>query len=188
VLKVAGASVGDASDFAITNSCTAMVPASASCTLSVTFNPAAAPAGATCGSTSGAKNTTLSINDNAPGSPQTIALQGSVTDFCADPPGPTTQTITAGTRAAYQMDLVAFAGFSGSVSLACTDPATASTCVLQPTSANVTGSAPAPIQVNVTNTAGSSVASAKPAAPTRVGPLAPASLRVLLAALMLMTL
>jgi hypothetical protein len=119
VLKVAGASVGDASDFAITNTCTAMVPASASCTLSVTLNPAAARAGATCGSTSGAKNTTLSINDNAPGSPQTIALQGSVTDFCADPPGLTTQTITAGTRAAYQMDLVAFAGFSGSVSLAC---------------------------------------------------------------------
>ncbi len=188
VLKVASASVGDAADFAITNNCTAMVPASGSCTLSVTFNPAAAPAGATCGSTSGAKDTTLSINDNAPGSPQTIALQGSAADFCVDPPGLTTQTITAGSPAAYQVDLVAFTGFTGSVALACADPATASTCVLQPTSVNVTGSAPAPVQVNVTTTAESSVASAKPAVPTRVGPLAPASLRLLLAVLILMTL
>ena len=146
VLKITSASIADSSDFAITDDCTSVVPAAGSCTLSVTFNPVAAPAGATCGSASGGKNTTLSINDNAPGSPQTIALQGSATDFCVDPPGLTAQTVAAGTRAAYQVDLVSFTGFTGSVTLACTDPATASTCTIQPTSATVTANSPAPIQ------------------------------------------
>ncbi|MFZ1972900.1 MAG: choice-of-anchor D domain-containing protein [Candidatus Acidiferrales bacterium] len=188
VLKVTSASVGDASDFAITNNCTAMVPASGSCTLSVKFSPAVAPSGAICGSTSGAKNTTLSINDNAPGSPQTIALQGSSTDFCVDPPGLTTQTVGAGTAASYQLDLVTFTGFAGTVALACTDPATASSCTVQPASVSVMGAAPVPVQVSVTTTAGDSVASAKPSPSARVAPMTPGPMRLLLAALMFVAL
>ncbi|MGA8021501.1 MAG: choice-of-anchor D domain-containing protein [Candidatus Acidiferrales bacterium] len=184
-LKITSASVADSADFGITNNCTAAVPAAGSCTLSVIFNPAAAPAGATCGSTSGAKNTTLSINDNAPGSPQTIALQGSATDFCVDPPGLTTQTVAAGTAAAYQVVLVSFTGFTGSITLACTDPATASTCTIQPTSATVTANTPAQIQVSVTTTAGTSTASANPAPPTRLPPLAPAPVKMFVVVLML---
>lgn len=186
VLKITSVSVADSSDFSITNNCSATVPASASCTLSVTFNPAAAPAGATCGSTSGVKNTTLSINDNAPGSPQTIALQASATDFCVDPPGLTTQTVAAGTPAAYQVDLVSFTGFTGSVALACSDPAAASTCTIQPSSVTVTGNVPAPIQVNVTTTAGTGTASAHPAPATRLPPLAPPPAKALVVVVLAM--
>jgi hypothetical protein len=134
------------------------------------------------------KNTTLSINDNAPGSPQTIALQGSATDFCVDPPGLTTQTITAGASAAYQVDLVAFTGFTGTVALACTDPAAASACTVLPASASVTGAAPVPVQVSVTTTAAGSVASAKPSPSAHIASMTPASMRLLLAALMLIAL
>ena len=186
VLKVSAASVGDPTDYAVTNGCTAMVPAAGSCTLSVTFNPAPAPATATCGSTSGAKNTTLSINDNVPGSPQTIALAGSATDFCVDPPGLTAQTVTAGTSAAYQVDLVPFTGFTGSVALACTDPALASVCTVQPTTASLSNSAPVPIQVTVTTTAAAALAG--PRGGPRSGPIAPTSVKLLLALLMLMAL
>jgi len=188
VLKISSASVADSSDFAITNNCAASVPAAGSCTLAVTFNPAAAPAGSTCGSTSGAKSTTLSINDNAPGSPQTVALQGSASDFCVDPPGLTTQTVTAGSPAAFQVDLVPFTGFTGSVALACTDAATASTCTVQPATVSVTGTAPLPIQVNVTTAAGSTAASANPDASTPYEPIAPALARLLLVAMALMIL
>jgi beta-propeller repeat-containing protein/ASPM-SPD-2-Hydin domain-containing protein/HYDIN/CFA65/VesB family protein len=187
ILKITSASVADSADFGITNNCTAAVPAAGSCTLSVTFNPAAAAAGATCGSTSGAKNTTLSINDNAPGSPQTITLQGSATDYCVDPPGLTTQTVAAGRAAAYQVDLVSFTGFTGSVALTCTDPATASSCTVQPTSATVTGNTPTPIQLNVT-TAGSTTSSVKPVLPTRAPPLPPVPVKMFVVALMLIML
>ena len=187
VLKVSGASVGDPADFAVTNDCTAMIPAAGSCTLSVTFNPAPAPATGTCGSTSGAKNTTLSINDNVPGSPQTIALTGSATDFCVDPPGLTSQTVTAGTSATYTVDLVSFTGFTGAVALACTDPAVASVCTVQPVSASLSSS-PVPIQVTVTTTAASTAIVAGPSTAQRDRPIAPAPVQLPLALLLLIAL
>ncbi|MGA9248154.1 MAG: choice-of-anchor D domain-containing protein [Candidatus Acidiferrales bacterium] len=187
VLQVSGASIGDAADFAVTNSCTAALAASATCTLALTFNPAAAPTGSTCGSTSGVKNSVLSINDNAPNSPQTIALTGSATDFCVDPPGLTTQTVTAGASAAYTVDLVSFTGFAGSVTMACTDPAAASACTVLPASATASGTTPVPIQVSVTTTAGSAASSAKPFGTQRVTPIASPSAKILLVVLLLMT-
>jgi hypothetical protein len=56
----------NAGDFAQTNNCGASVAAGANCTISVTFMPTAA----------GARAATLSITDNAPGSPHTVALSG----------------------------------------------------------------------------------------------------------------
>ena len=55
----------DAADFSQTNNCTT-VAAQATCTLSVTFTPAAA----------GTRTAAVSIAENAPGSPQTIAVSG----------------------------------------------------------------------------------------------------------------
>jgi phosphatidylethanolamine-binding protein (PEBP) family uncharacterized protein len=59
----------DRSDFAQTNTCGARVAAGANCTLSVTFKPRAA------GSRTGA----VTITDDAPNSPQTVALSGNGT-------------------------------------------------------------------------------------------------------------
>ena len=52
-------------DFAQTNQCSS-IPASQSCTVSVTFTP----------TTSGSRNGTLTINDNAQGNPHTVSLSG----------------------------------------------------------------------------------------------------------------
>ncbi len=56
----------NASDFAQTNTCGSSVAAGGKCTISVTFTPAA----------SGSRTATLSIADNASGSPQTVSLSG----------------------------------------------------------------------------------------------------------------
>ena len=53
-------------DFSQTNNCPASLAVQASCNISVTFNPTA----------SGTRTGTLSVQDNAAGSPQTVALSG----------------------------------------------------------------------------------------------------------------
>lgn len=59
-------SVSVSGDFAQTNNCGSTLPAGASCTVSVTFTPTAA----------GTRSGTLSIADDATGSPQQVALSG----------------------------------------------------------------------------------------------------------------
>jgi hypothetical protein len=59
----------NASDFAQTNTCGSSVAASANCTISVTFTPSA----------SGSRTASVSISDNATGSPQTVSLSGTGT-------------------------------------------------------------------------------------------------------------
>ncbi len=63
-------------DFAQTNNCTtAAIAPQASCTINVTFTP----------STAGTRTATLSISDNAPGSPHSVALSGTGTGFSITP-------------------------------------------------------------------------------------------------------
>jgi hypothetical protein len=62
-IAIAGANAGD---FAQTHTCGSSLAAGASCSISVTFNPAAA----------GTRTAALNISDNAPGSPQQVALSG----------------------------------------------------------------------------------------------------------------
>jgi hypothetical protein len=59
----------NASDFAQTNNCGASVAAGTNCTISVTFTPSA----------SGSRTASVSITDNASGSPQTVSLSGTGT-------------------------------------------------------------------------------------------------------------
>jgi hypothetical protein len=60
-------------DFAQTNNCGASVAAAANCTISVRFTPSA----------SGSRTASLSITDNASGSPQTASLSGTGTQSAA---------------------------------------------------------------------------------------------------------
>src|SRR5207248_1952863 len=57
----------NAGDFAQTNNCPSTLAAGASCTISVTFTPTA----------SGTRSASVSITDNAAGSPQSVSLSGS---------------------------------------------------------------------------------------------------------------
>jgi len=71
-LTVSGASVGgtNASDFTITsNGCTASVAPAGSCSITVGFTPGA----------TGARSATLTISDNAAGSPRAVTLSGNGT-------------------------------------------------------------------------------------------------------------
>ncbi|HUI42284.1 MAG TPA: choice-of-anchor D domain-containing protein [Terriglobia bacterium] len=62
-ISLSGANLAE---FAETNDCAGSVAASSSCTIGVTFRPSA----------EGKRTATLSIKDNAPGSPQSVALAG----------------------------------------------------------------------------------------------------------------
>ena len=68
-----GVSGVNAGDFVQTNNCGSSVAAGANCTISVTFTPSA----------TGARSGSLSIADNASGSPQTVGLAGTGTSTAA---------------------------------------------------------------------------------------------------------
>jgi hypothetical protein len=115
----------------------------------VTFTPPAVPTAAPCGSTVGPKNATLTINDNAPTSPQTIVLSGTAMDYCLAPSGVATQRVTAGTPATFQPIADSVQGFAGSVALTCADAASLSTCTVQPTTVSLASGGQVPIVFNV---------------------------------------
>jgi len=80
-------SVAATGDFAISgNTCGAQVAAAASCKVSLTFTPTA----------KGTRTGALSFNDNAPGSPQTVALVGTGTQIALSPVSLNFKTVTVG--------------------------------------------------------------------------------------------
>ena len=97
---------------------------------------------------------TLSISDNASGSPHTIGLSGTASDFAVgSSDGSTTATVSAGQTATYHLRLSAENGFSGSVSLACGDAAPYSNCTI-PAASNplLVNGADIPFTVQVSTT------------------------------------
>jgi 6-phosphogluconolactonase (cycloisomerase 2 family) len=156
-LNVANISVTgtNAGDFTQTNSCST-VAVGASCNINVTFAPKAA----------GSRNASLAIQDDAAGSPQTVALAGTGSDpFSLQPNGtnPTSVTINAGQTAQYNLQASPAAGFSGTITLSCAGAPTAAACQLSTTTLQLGGVNPAPLTVSVTTTARS--AAVPPAAP-----------------------
>jgi hypothetical protein len=82
----------NAADFARTTTCGTTLAASASCTISVTFRPTA----------TGARTASVSIADNAPGSPHTAPLTGTGTGVTVTPTSLTFASQTVGTTSAAQ--------------------------------------------------------------------------------------
>lgn len=143
-------------DFSQSNTCGNTVAPAANCTFSVTFAP----------STSGSRTGSLTITDNASGSPHTVALTGSATDFslAAATGGSTTATVKAGNTATYSLQASALNGFTGTIALSCTGAPSLATCTVAPTSLTPNGSSPSVFTVTVTTTAPSMLA------PRRVPP------------------
>jgi hypothetical protein len=131
-------------DFAETHTCGASLPATASCTLSVTFTPTAA------GSRTGA----LTIADNAPGSPHTVTLAGTGSDFSLSS-NTTSREITAGASATYTLNVSPVSGFNQAVALSCAKPTqlTLATCSVSPSAVTPDGTNAATVTVTVTTTA-----------------------------------
>jgi hypothetical protein len=138
------------SDFAQTNNCGSSLPPSTACGIHITFTPTMA----------GTRTGTLSITDNAAGSPQTVPLSGigvGPNDFVVAPASgsQTSQTVSAGKAATFNLAITPGASFSGTVNLTCNiSPVVtpAPTCSL-PGSVNVTAGTAAPFTVMVSTTA-----------------------------------
>jgi hypothetical protein len=108
--------------FAQINNCPTSIAVGGSCTIRVTFSPTVA--GNLFGS--------VTISDNAAGSPQTIALSGTGTGTSFQVSSLTaTPAVPAGKPATYALSVVAFGGFSQQVALTCSAPATLS-CIIAP--------------------------------------------------------
>src|SRR5215469_8745543 len=161
-------------DFSETNTCGASVAPAASCTFNVTFAPA----------TAGNRAGSLTIADNAAGSPHSVNLSGAATDFSlvAASNGSTSASVTAGSSATYNLQVSPLNGFASAVSLACTGAPSMSMCTVSPTSVTP-GTSAASFTVTVATQAPSLVVphiSTRRAPPAAFFPLALAFALVLL--------
>jgi hypothetical protein len=157
-LTISSVVASPSSDFSQLSTCGNSLVVGASCSIGVFFDP----------STSGTRNGTLTIKDNAPGSPQIVPITGTGQDFTLAPSSSSTATVAPGQAAKYTVAVAPGGGFKQSVTLTCTGAPAQSTCSVSPSSVTLNGTAPAPVTVTVT-TAGTSASLAHPY------PLTPAS-------------
>jgi hypothetical protein len=146
-LSLSSAAISTGTDFLIgANTCSsAQTPPGGTCTIQLSFSPA-------CTNGTTARSASLSLTDNVPGSPQSVALSGMATgDFCFASVGGV--TITPGQTAAYTLVVYSPTAYKGTVSLTCANFPSASTCSV-PASVSV----PSQFAVTVSTAASSSTA------------------------------
>lgn len=123
-LLISGINISGAGDFTIPsggNTCPTSLGASTSCTLQIMFTPLAA----------GTRSAQLNIVDNAAGGSQSLLLSGTGLDFSMNASGSTTQTVSSGQQAVYNILLTpGAAGLSNALSFACTGAPTDAKCVV----------------------------------------------------------
>ena len=132
-------------DFGTLSNCTNSVPPNTNCTIGVFFDPR----------TSGTRVGTLTITDNASGSPQTVTLSGTGQDFSLAPSGQTTATITPGQTASYTVVVTPGGGFNHTVAMSCSGAPAQSTCSLSSSSVALNGSTAEVVNVTITTAEGS---------------------------------
>jgi hypothetical protein len=98
----------------------ATLAAAGTCTISVTFAPTAL----------GARAGTLTITDNAGGSPHTVPLTGSGWDFSVAATTPA--AVKAGTSTTFTVTMTPLGGFNQAVGITCTGAPALSTCTPSP--------------------------------------------------------
>jgi hypothetical protein len=132
-------------DFAQTNACGTSVAAGATCTIAVTFTPTA----------TGARSAMVTITDNAAGSPHTVALSGTGTDFsiAVAQGSQTSATVVAGQTATYNLAFSGTPGSTGTLALTCTGAPSLSTCTITPSSLSLSGTSTVNATVSVSTTA-----------------------------------
>ncbi len=139
-LNISGIQI--AGDYHQTNNCPVALAASASCTVNVTFAPTA----------TGTRNGTLTVNDDAAGSPQAVALTGSGIDFGLAS-SPNSDTVKAGVKATYAVRVSPIGGaFNNPVQVSCSGAPALTTCNLSPASITPGGN-PAAVSLSITTTA-----------------------------------
>jgi hypothetical protein len=131
------------SDFGSLNACGGSLAAGASCAIGVFFDPTAG----------GTRTGTLTITDNAAGSPQTVTLTGSGQDFSVAPSATSSTTVTAGQTASYSIAVVPAGGFAQNVALSCSGGPAGSACAVSPSTIALSGAAAQTAMVTVTTAA-----------------------------------
>jgi FG-GAP-like repeat/Abnormal spindle-like microcephaly-assoc'd, ASPM-SPD-2-Hydin len=127
-------------DFGVLSNCSNPVAAGSNCTIGVFFDP----------TVGGTRTGTLTITDNATGSPQTVTLTGSGQDFSVNPSAASSATVSAGQTASYSIALAPVGGFAQSVALTCGGGPAASTCSVSPSAISLSGAAAKTAMVTVT--------------------------------------
>jgi hypothetical protein len=118
----------NASNFAVVNSCPTFVAPNRTCTQSVTFTP----------TNYGKQTATLTFNDNAAGSPQSVSLAGSGPDFTVSA-SPTTLTIAKGSAGSSTVTLAPLGQFNQTIGLSSTGCPPSSGCTITPNSVTLDG-------------------------------------------------
>ncbi len=130
--SITGANSGDYALGTGTCKVMGMLAAGATCTVAVTFTPAAA----------GARTATLTIADNATGSPQTVALTGTAITspvvVTIPSGGSSTATSVPGGTAYFGLILTAAPGLTGTVTLGCIPSSPTLTCSVIPSTVTLT--------------------------------------------------
>jgi len=150
-------------DFTQTNTCGTSVAAGATCIISGKFVPAS----------TGARTGTITITSNASGSPHSVALFGTGTDFAVTTSSGSSDlaTVNAGDTATYNLQL-APTGFSGDLAVACSWQGTqprGTNCSVSPGQVSLDGINPGIFTVSVTTTKRSLVLPRAPALPPGFG-------------------
>ena len=149
-------------NYSETNNCGTAVTVGGSCTITVYFEP----------TTGGAIPGTLSVTDDASGSPHTVALSGKGQDFtlAASPGSPTSQTVAPGQTAKFVLNMGGEGGFNQSVAFTCTGAPPGATCTVPPSPVTPGNSA-----TNVTVTVTAPAASVGRPRSRRIPPVPPLS-------------
>jgi Abnormal spindle-like microcephaly-assoc'd, ASPM-SPD-2-Hydin len=125
-IQVSGVTISG--DFSQTNNCTT-IAAGASCSVMVTFQPTA----------DGARTGLLTINDSDVSQTQSVALNGTGADVqvAGTGTGGTTASVASGQTATYNLTLTPTAGLAGQAMLSCTNLPTSASCVINPSSVDL---------------------------------------------------
>jgi len=147
-------------DFTQTNTCGALLDVlnvGQSCTVSVSFAP----------TSTGTRSGSLTVSDNATGSPQSVALSGTgLAVFSLSSSNPASTVVIGSTSTTFTIGATAAQGFSGSITPSCPSGAT---CTFNPTSifagqtttltlSGLSASTPNPYNFTVSGTSGSQTA------------------------------
>ena len=136
-------------DYAQTNNCPGSLSAGAGCTVTMTFTPTVV----------GARAGTLTVTDNAAGSPQSVSLTGTGADFALGS-SPTGATVKAGSSATYSLTISPLGGsFASAVQLTCGTLPTKTSCTFSPSTVTP-GANPATSTLTISTTGSTSEAAA----------------------------
>jgi hypothetical protein len=144
-------SITASGDFAVWDECSdppVAMPAGNQCRIDVAFHP----------TVTGNQDATVTIVTDAPGSPHTVPLSGTGTDFTLEV-SPSSRSVTAGGSTTYALTVTPVSGFSQAVSLACSANPSLSqgTCTISPNPVTPVGGNAATATATVTTMAPSMV-------------------------------